>query len=89
MPRMRWNGIAILLAGIFLANAACTALAQQVTLERPIGFFTNVAARLLRSELGVDLNRIQIYPTNQYTPAVHRLLQVTANVYDASTNRAF
>jgi len=46
-----------------------------------------VAARLLQSELAVDLNRIQIYPTNQYTPSVHRLLQVTANVYDAATNR--
>jgi hypothetical protein len=44
---------------------------------------------LLKSELGVDLNRIQIYPTNQYTPAVHRLLQVAANIYDGATNRTF
>ena len=35
----------------------------------------------------MDLHRIQLYPGNQYTPAVHRLLQVTANVYDATTNR--
>ncbi len=61
--------------------------AHPVNLNDPIGFFTNVAARLLQSELAVDLNRIQIYPTNQYTPSVHRLLQVTANVYDAATNR--
>jgi hypothetical protein len=53
----------------------------------PIGFFTNLASRLLQSELNLSLTRIQIYPTNQYTPAVHRLLQVTANLYDATTNR--
>ena len=55
--------------------------------ESPIGFFTNVANRLLQSQLNLNLNRIQLYPTNQYTPSVHRLLQVTANLYDAMTNR--
>jgi hypothetical protein len=55
--------------------------------ESPIGFFTNVANRLLQSQLNLSLNRIQLYPTNQYTPSVHRLLQVTANLYDAMTNR--
>jgi hypothetical protein len=58
----------------------------QISLDSPIGFFTNVAAQLLRSELNVSLNHIQIYPTNDYTPAVHRLLQLTANLYDAATN---
>src|ERR1035441_6156845 len=58
-----------------------------VTAESPIGFFTNVAARLLQSQLGVSLNHIQVYPTNHYTPSVHRLLPVTANLYDAITNR--
>ena len=57
-----------------------------VTTDSPIGFFTNVASRLLQSQLGVSLNHIQIYPTNQYTPSIHRLLQVTANLYDAATN---
>jgi hypothetical protein len=79
--------MALLFASVFVFGAPRLAQAQQVSLESPIGFFTNVASRLLRSELGVDLNRIQIYPTNQYTPSVHRLLQVTANVYDAATNR--
>ena len=55
----------------------------------PLGFFTNVASRLLAEELNVNLTRIQIYPTNQYTPAVHRLLQVAANLYDATTNRYY
>ena len=57
-----------------------------VTLDSPAGFFTNVATRLLQSQMGLSLNHIQVYPTNQYTPAVHRLLQLSANLYDASTN---
>jgi hypothetical protein len=55
----------------------------------PISFFTNVASRLLSSELNLNLTQIQIYPTNQYTPAVHRLLQVTANIYDATTTNFY
>ncbi len=55
----------------------------------PVGSFTNVASHLLASELNVNLSRIQIYPTNQYTPAVHRLLQVAANVYDATTTNYY
>lgn len=60
-----------------------------VTTESPIGFFTNIASRLLSAQMGLDLNHIQVYPTNQYTPAVHRVLQVTANLYDAATNQPF
>ena len=55
----------------------------------PVNFFTNVASRLLLSELNLNLTRIQVYPTNQYTPAVHRLLQVTANIYDATTTNVY
>jgi hypothetical protein len=32
---------------------------------------------------------IQVWPTNQYTPSVHRALQLAANIYDASTSRTF
>lgn len=73
---------ALLLFGIGAMRAA-----QVPDFQNPTSFFTNVASRLLQAQLGVDLNRIQIYPTNQYTPGVHRLLQLTANVYDAATNR--
>jgi hypothetical protein len=59
-----------------------------VNTDSPIGFFTNVANRLLQSQLGLSLDRIQVFPTNQYTPSVHRVLQVTANLYDATTNRS-
>ena len=33
-----------------------------------------------------SLTNIMVYPTNQYTPALHRLLQLAANIYGASTN---
>ncbi|MBA4148566.1 MAG: hypothetical protein H0X66_10670 [Verrucomicrobia bacterium] len=33
-----------------------------------------------------NLTNIMVYPTNQYTPTVHRLLQLAANIYSAGTN---
>jgi hypothetical protein len=70
---------------------------------RPEQFFTNAAIRLLANagytagigpanllsidNRGVTNFHIQIWPTNLYTPSVHRLLQLAANIYDASTVR--
>ncbi|MFM2082980.1 MAG: hypothetical protein RL380_1671, partial [Verrucomicrobiota bacterium] len=65
----------------------------------PIVFFTNAANRLLTAYSNQafalhqitnypnSVTRIQLYPTNVYTPSVHRLLQLAANFYDATTNR--
>lgn len=58
-------------------------------------FFTNAADRILKAlhpPAGrdvplVSVTNIQIWPTNYYSPAVHRSLQVAANIYDAMTNR--
>jgi hypothetical protein len=55
--------------------------------DDPEAFFNNLGARLLRSQMNLDLGRLQVWPANQYTPAVHRLLQVTANLYDSTTSR--
>ena len=71
---------------LFLAGLQAEAVPPPGHNETPIGFFTNIATMLLRSELDVELHRIQLYPTNQYSAAVHRLLQVAANLYDATTN---
>lgn len=56
----------------------------------PLAFFTNVASRMLRSQafIGSDsrligLTNIRVWPTNDYDGAVHRILQVAANLYDA------
>lgn len=70
--------------GTFAAQAGAA-----ISFSDPTTFFTNVAARIVQAQLGLDLTHLQIYPTNQYTPALHRLLQVTANVYDAATNRTY
>jgi len=37
--------------------------------------------------LVTNLN-IPVWPTNLYTPSVHRLFQLAANIYDGTTNRA-
>lgn len=34
------------------------------------------------------LTNILVYPVNEYSPTVHRLLQLAVNLYDATTNRA-
>src|SRR5206468_8980890 len=66
---------------------AASARAQVLDfVETPTSFFTNIAERLLQSQLNLSLTRIPVSPVNEYSPAVHRLLQVAANLYDASTN---
>ena len=55
-----------------------------------LSFFTNAADRLLRQYPGFKrglADGIQVYPNNFYTPDVHRLLQLAANIGDALTNR--
>lgn len=52
-------------------------------------FFTNAADRLLRTQFpqwNFGLTNIPLWPTNLYSSAVHRLLQLSANIYDATTN---
>src|SRR5256885_1351507 len=78
----------LLVLGCLLLSSVNVAARPLVTNTPPIAFFTNVASWLLQSELKQSLNRIQIYPTNQYTPALHRLLQLTANLYDAASDRS-
>jgi hypothetical protein len=73
----------LLLVWFCLGMAQLQVAPAQISLTNPASFFTNLSSRLLQAELGVGLNQIQVYPTNNYTPVVHRLLQVTANVWDA------
>ena len=57
--------------------------------SNPLSFFTNVASRLVSTQLGLNLTQLPVYPTNQYAPSVQRLLQVTANIYDATTTNFY
>lgn len=43
------------------------------------------SARALK--IDISLTNIPIWPINFYTPGVHRMLQLAANIYDATTNR--
>jgi hypothetical protein len=74
-------------AALLLLFSICSLAAYDVLPRTPTGFFSRLSGRLLEFGLGLSAEQIQIYPTNQYTPAVHRLLQLTANLYDATTNR--
>lgn len=83
-----WMPPTIWLCLLLLLLVAAPRLGRaQIAATDSVNFFTNLSARLLQAELGLDLNSIQVYPTNQYTPAAHRLLQVVANLWDARTNR--
>ncbi len=61
----------------------------------PLAFFTNAAEALITGlnpppGNGVPLlsvTNIPVWPTNEYTPAIHRELQLAANIFDATTNR--
>jgi hypothetical protein len=79
------------LAGTCVMVASMVMRAAQPSLnpDSQLGFFTNVASRLLSAQMDVDLTQIQIYPTNQYTPAVHRLLQLAANIYEATSTNSY
>ncbi len=61
-----------------------------------VAFFTNVAERIFLAQSN-EFNPLQtnqvalrsmlaipVYPTNRYSSAVHRILQMTANIYDAT-----
>ena len=87
---IRFDWLKIIFCGLaLLAPVENSCATGPISTDSPLNFFTNVAARVLSTGMNMDLNRIQIYPTNRYTPAVHRLLQVTANIYDATTTNFY
>jgi len=79
----------LLCACALVATIAMAAAAPNLNTQSPLGFFTNVASSLLSAQLNLDATRIQIYPTNQYTPAVHRLFQLAANIYEATSTNSY
>ena len=54
----------------------------------PLAFFSTLADKMLKNTFSVGLTNIPVYVNGQfvYTPAVNRILQLAANIYDASTN---
>ena len=67
------------------------------TWNNAVQFFVNAADRLLGTQTNfiilqpgttnptpLSTSLIPVYPINYYTPSVHRMLQLAANIYDAS-----
>lgn len=61
----------------------------------PLEFFTNAAQRIFNKlrlpdpsdpTRIIDAFNIPVFPNNAYTPAVHRVLQLSANMFDAAGN---
>jgi hypothetical protein len=68
---------------------------QVAAYRRPNGKYYRIGDTLVRTDF--SMTNIQVYATNaatpgivlnEYTPTIHRILQVAANIYDAMTNRA-
>jgi hypothetical protein len=57
----------------------------------PVGFFSSIADKMLRSTFSFGVTNIPVYVNGQfvYSPAVNRLLQLAANIYDASNTNFF
>jgi hypothetical protein len=57
----------------------------------PVGFFTTVADKLLRSTFNFGVTSIPVYTNGVfvYSPAIQRVLQLAANIYDATTTNFY
>jgi hypothetical protein len=63
--------------------------AERMTNWDATAFFMEVGDRLIReytNDYFFTITNIMIYPTNLYSVELHRLLQMTANIYDATRN---
>jgi hypothetical protein len=69
----------------FFTNAAIRMLKDTFSDPGNPSYITN----FVDSIGGIDRLHIRIWPTNYYTPAVHRILQVAANIYDAANTRRY
>jgi hypothetical protein len=71
------------LGGVAPGNAA---LSKDAGAEE---FFTAVADPLMRQQFGFSCTNIPVAPTNAYSSGVHRLLQLSANVYEATRTNVY
>jgi hypothetical protein len=74
-------------SGSLFANASPAAASASVDHETATQFFMRVGDHLLRSQLNLTLTNLSIHPANHYSGDVHRILQVTANLYDSMNSR--
>ena len=69
----------LLLLWLLLAGESVLRAAPVLDTTTPLNFFTNTANLFLQNAgYNFTVSNIPIYPTNYYTPALHRLLQLAA-----------
>ncbi|MHB8522662.1 MAG: hypothetical protein ACYDH9_18140 [Limisphaerales bacterium] len=75
-------------ANLMLQASVVTNVITSVTKTGVTIYFTNyfIGDTPVRTNT-ISVADIQLYPINEYSSSVHRLLQVAANLYDATTNR--
>ncbi len=73
----------------FFTNAAIRLLVNAGFTVGDPRYATNILVTNYVNGVLITNLHIPLWPTNFYTPSVHRLLQLAANIYDASTNRTF
>src|ERR1700688_3446774 len=73
---------------LWLAMVAGASAGTAINSNDPLGFFSTLADKMLRNTFSFGVTNIPVYVNGQfvYSPAVNRVLQLAANVYDASTN---
>jgi hypothetical protein len=71
----------------FFTNAAIRLLVDAGYTVGTSGSTSNLLVTNYLGGILVTNIQIPIWPTNFYTPSVHRLFQLAANIYDATTNR--
>jgi hypothetical protein len=70
---------------VFFTNAANRLLGTQTNFIIPLPWqVPGPTGKLVTVMTNLSTAFIPIYPTNYYTPAVHRMLQLAANIYDAA-----
>jgi hypothetical protein len=82
------NRICFLAMCFWLAVLSSAPAKTTLNVNDPLGFFTTLADKMLRNTFAFGVTNIPVYSNGQfvYSPAVNRILQLAANVYDASTN---
>ncbi len=70
---------------------SCAVAKPALDANDPLGFFTTVADKMLRSTFSFGVTNIPVYSNgvSVYTPSVQRLLQLSANIYEASTTNFY
>jgi hypothetical protein len=76
---------------IWLAMIVNVTARTAIDASDPVGFFTTVADKLLRNTFSFGVTNIPVETNGVfvYSPAVQRLLQLSANIYDATTTNFY